>query len=241
MGVWVLCGTYACDHLTDGFVPNEVFEDYGGSKIIRGFLVGAGFVDEVDGGVIITAQHCRIRSATAVQSERKATAKRVQRHRNGADLGNKPDVTPLHDRCTVSGLGSGLGNRSSPSQEPVVTYRGMSPAAQARELVQAALSGLSYVGRKERRALDGVVLELLGDGAPADVIAEALGRWVKTEDVYAGHLPHMVTEIMKRRAGPVRSRNGHEPLSGMERSFAKLEALDAKYAAEAVSPRGEIE
>jgi hypothetical protein len=272
VGVWTLCGTYVSGALTDGFVPDEVIKDCGGTPALRLWLTRSGLWDEAVGGVTYTPRGCRVPVAQDVAGKRAATAQRVRdcraRKQNGADLGDESVVTVLHDdgvtpgvtEVAGNGLGNGLGsvNHIPSSQAESLPKSGteldasgiflpgtgsppLPPSAitEARELVRAAVENLSYVGRKERRSLESRVLELLGDGLPADAIAEGLRQWVQTEDVYPGHLGHMVTEIMKRRAGVLRPRNGQ--MTGTERTYANLAALDRKYAArQAASKRGEI-
>jgi len=246
VGVWTLCGSWLSQHCAD-YVPDEVVRDFGGTAEIRGWLVRAGLWTETDRGIAYTSRGCRVPNAQAVQQSRAATTERVRKHRankqKGPDQQVEADVTPLHPPGQGAlltlhdgiGIGNGVGSLTKPtSSKAVVTFRGTSPGgplAEARVLVQQALVGLSYFGRKQRKALEDKTLELLGDGAKPEDLAEALRIWVQTDDVYPGHLSHMYTELMKRRSGVTRSRSA----SNIDHSFQQLADLDRRYAAESES------
>jgi hypothetical protein len=226
LGVWTKIGIWMAKHGRH-FIPFAAVRKIGGTQLLCDCLADAGLlewgVQNGSKGLLYTGQGCRVKAPDDVQAARDATAERVRKHRakkqNGVDVGGRVGVTPLpvtgSEALPVTAAPGLVSNESSFSNLPTSKAEllpksgtALAPMAQANELVQAALAGLSYVGSKERSALREKVLECLGDGAPEDAIAEALGQWVRTSDVYAGHLPHMVTQIMKARAGPLRARDG---------------------------------
>jgi hypothetical protein len=120
MGVWTVCGSWTSAQLTNGFIPNEVIKDYGGTPDIRGWLIKAGFwIDGIE-GVQYTSQGCRIPSAQRVRDERVAGARRVRKHRANkqkdpppADLPRCNGVTPPLVTC-YPGKGTSGGASSPP-------------------------------------------------------------------------------------------------------------------------------
>jgi hypothetical protein len=156
--VWLRCGVYVSNHLTDGYVSDDVFEEFGGGPAIRTMLTNAGFFNEVSGGLMLTELHCRFPTAAGVQRERKASTARVQRHRqrehevsttaaggkrNGADLGQHVDVAPLRKEVVAGdvtpspGYGLGTGKGNSLVSTAVVTLAGDVTSDDSFELATA--------------------------------------------------------------------------------------------------------
>lgn len=100
LGLWVRCGSWAADQLTDGFIPHAIASQYG-TKPQRIALVSSGFWLPVDGGYQMHNYNLRNPTKDQVLSQRKAAAERIQRWRgNAASNAVTPpvtgdDVTPL--------------------------------------------------------------------------------------------------------------------------------------------------
>ena len=256
IGVWCLCGSYSSDNLTDGYVPEEVFKEHGGTDAIRKYLTAAGFLRE-DSQVVLTAQHNRIRSAAEAQAERNRIANAVRSHRkggrNGSDLGKQSDVTPLHGESS-NGVTSQRGGNGSlngsltnppPSKAELLPKSGTALArptmeisrlcgndpeplpvpppdrhipAEANELVKAAVPASVWGNQKPRWGLLTQTATLLNGGADEGDVRAALQTWVSTPDVYPGHLPHMMTEVIKKRT------NGRT-LQGADKKAAGWQSL----------------
>lgn len=50
MGLWVRAGSWACDQLTDGFIPTQMISPLGGTRADARQLVAAGLWTAVEGG-----------------------------------------------------------------------------------------------------------------------------------------------------------------------------------------------
>lgn len=105
MACWLyVCGiAYANRFLTDGFIPNRQIwrlVDCDGVDDLAASLVGAGLWEVADGGYQIHDYLDYQSSAEKVKSDREATRKRVEAHRNreSGKFSDKPNVTPLHQR-----------------------------------------------------------------------------------------------------------------------------------------------
>jgi hypothetical protein len=172
-------------------------------------------MEEADHGVVITAQHCRIRTAAQVQADRKATAKRVQQHRKGPGQGEQVEVTPLHDRSTVGVNGYGSGNSYTPSKaeslpclgtvlgddsfDLATAERGLGPPVK----VGATRLVASVVGSKVNDATKTILRieasQLMADGESEDDVAECLRIWLDDPNLRAHGLKLCMAEVYKRK------------------------------------------
>jgi hypothetical protein len=73
-----------------------------------------------------------------------------------------------------------------------------------------------------RAKLGAQAAQLIIDGTPPDVIAEALQRWDTKPDVGPGILPWLVSDVIK-------SQNGHTTRSTTDERVAQTQALKAKF------------
>jgi hypothetical protein len=90
--------------------------------------------------------------------------------------------------------------------------------AEANELVKAAVPASVWGNQKTRWGLLTQTATLLNGGADEADVRAALQTWVSTPDVYPGHLPHMMTEVIKRRT------NGRT-LQGADKKAADWQSL----------------
>lgn len=85
VGLWVRCGTWSSQYLTDGFIPANIAATYGRPREIRQ-LVTARLWSEQDGGFLMTDYLDYNPSAAEVKLRRKEDAERKRRGRvRGSD------------------------------------------------------------------------------------------------------------------------------------------------------------
>ena len=53
VGLWVRCGTYSAEHLTDGHIPADVARMYGTRKEIQALLTAGLWATNGDGGYVM--------------------------------------------------------------------------------------------------------------------------------------------------------------------------------------------
>ena len=92
IGLFVRCGSWASNHLTDGFIPDKVIEMFGNDADITR-LVEVGLLEETDGdGYLMPAFLDYNPSADEVKATRAASAER-QRQSRGRRSDDPEDVT----------------------------------------------------------------------------------------------------------------------------------------------------
>jgi len=92
IGLFVRCGSWASNHLTDGFIPHKVIEMFGSEPDITR-LVDVGLLEETDGdGYLMPAFLDYNPSADEVKATRAASAER-QRQSRGRRSDDPEDVT----------------------------------------------------------------------------------------------------------------------------------------------------
>lgn len=82
MGLWVVCGSYASQYLTEGFVPDWFVTSWPQGKKLAARLVDAGLWDAIDDGWIFHQWGERQPTKEQVEAERASTRERVQRWRD---------------------------------------------------------------------------------------------------------------------------------------------------------------
>jgi hypothetical protein len=110
-GLYVRCGTYAAEHLTDGFVPENIAVLYGASQIRSRGDAGASGAESLADTLVRVKLWRRVRggwkmrdyleynpSKEAVDNERKAAAERQRRRRE--DLLSRRDTAVSHTTPT---------------------------------------------------------------------------------------------------------------------------------------------
>lgn len=124
VGLFVRCGTYCAQHLTDGFIPEQVMLLYGSSELADA-LIRAKLVRRVRGGWRIPDYLDYNPSGQQVQQERKAKTERQRRWREtkrrrpvdastGASRDGRVDAAPTPPRPAPKEAGRGK------SPDPVV-------------------------------------------------------------------------------------------------------------------------
>lgn len=109
-----------------------------------------------------------------------------------------------------------INTKAARAREPVpVDPIGIEAAATAGQLV-TQLIGPRYP-RRDRAKLQTLAAELITDGTPVAVVAEALQRWLTKPGFGAAILPGLVSDV-------IRSRNGR-PLQGADLKVAQYQAL----------------
>jgi hypothetical protein len=81
IGLWVRCGTWSAQYLTDGFIPANIAATYGRPREIRQ-LVTARLWSEQEGGFVMCDYLEYNPSASDVKQRRKEDAERKRRGRN---------------------------------------------------------------------------------------------------------------------------------------------------------------
>jgi hypothetical protein len=116
VGLYVRCGTYAAQHSTDGFIPEQVALLYGTQKLAD-TLVRAKLWRRVRGGWRMPDYLDYNPSKEAVDKERKAAAERQKRRREGMlsrrDSAVTNAVSPPAPSRPVPGLNGSAGNQSA--------------------------------------------------------------------------------------------------------------------------------
>lgn|SRR5215472_1303655 len=143
VGLYVRCGTYAAEHLTDGFVGRSIVLLYG-SEALAARLVEARLWNRARGGWNIHDYLDYNPSREAVEKERKAAAER-QRRRRDSMLSRRDShsdngvshTTPTRPGPYISGTGPAEANRwPSGSRSPA------SRSPSARTVQEANSAGL---------------------------------------------------------------------------------------------------
>lgn len=125
VGLYVRCGTYAAQHLTDGFVGKPIVLLYG-SEALAARLVDAALWNRTRGGWNIHDYLDYNPSRETVERERKAAAERQRRSREGKLSHRDTPVTnavshttPTRPDPSISGTGfSSANGRAYPPYQP---------------------------------------------------------------------------------------------------------------------------
>lgn len=118
MGLWLLCGSYCSDHLTNGFVPWPVLVRYAkgnarAKKLVRQ-LVASCLWAENETGIVFHDYLAHNPSRESVLQERKKTAQRVERYRASKRAGNGVC------NAVTNGVANGVSNAAPvPDPDPV--------------------------------------------------------------------------------------------------------------------------
>lgn len=113
VGLYVRCGAYAAQQLTDGFIPEHIVLLYG-SETLAATLVGAGLWRRARGGWRMPDYLDYNPSKKQVLDEREKTRERVRKHRESA--GRRPKSNTV-----TNGVSNSVSNRT-PSR-PVPSRR----------------------------------------------------------------------------------------------------------------------
>jgi hypothetical protein len=78
IGLWIRCGTWSAQYLTDGFIPASIAATYGRPREIRQLVVCRLWTEQ-DGGFLMCDYLDYNPSAAAVKQRRKVDAERKRR------------------------------------------------------------------------------------------------------------------------------------------------------------------
>jgi hypothetical protein len=121
VGLYVRCGTYAAQHLTDGFIPDEVALLYG-SRELAGVLVRTKLWRRARGGWQMPDYLKYNPSRVAVDNDREKAAERQRRHRSV--IGARSSLhLENHDQDPGDNSGSGAGTASNPRSQEDLSRR----------------------------------------------------------------------------------------------------------------------
>jgi len=99
-GLWVRCANYSAQQLTNGFIPNEIAQQYG-TKTERDRVTGVGLWMKVEGGYFImdylefnpSADQVKADRAAARERQRKSRESRRDSQRESRCESQDPDPT----------------------------------------------------------------------------------------------------------------------------------------------------
>ncbi len=114
IGLFVRCGTYAAEHLTDGFIPEEVALLYG-SRELAGVLVRTKLWRRTRGGWRMPDYLDYNPSREAVENERRQAAERQRRRR--------AETQPRHTETHANNPRNSAGKPRSPTSQSILSRR----------------------------------------------------------------------------------------------------------------------
>lgn len=118
MGLWVVAGSWASQHLTDGYIPEWFVKSWRSGPVLASKLVDSGLWDVADGGWVFHQWAERQPSKARVESERESARKRKQASRE-SQRDNQEDTSTGHS--VTDG-----GSHASPTR-PVLSSFGTNP------------------------------------------------------------------------------------------------------------------
>lgn len=132
-GLFVRCGSYCAQHLTDGHVPTGIAKLYGSASMIRA-LVDAAMWTPVPGGYLIhdyldfNPSRADVEKERAAKSERQArwlANKKARDASTDASRDASKDAAPTRPDPTPKGLGrvGAHNSRNAPCDQPVDNFR----------------------------------------------------------------------------------------------------------------------
>lgn len=114
MGLWVVAGSWASQHLTDGFVPEWFVKSWRTGPVLAGKLVDSGLWNVTSGGWVFHQWQERQPSKVKVESERESARKRKQSSRE-SQRDNQEDTSTGHS--VTDG-----GSHASPTRPVLSSY-----------------------------------------------------------------------------------------------------------------------
>lgn len=142
VGLWVLAGAWSAKELTDGFIPECVIEDFGGTPAIAARLVACGLWEKAEKGYQLVGWSKYQPTKQQVLTSRSEAAERKKRGREAqrkAAEQRKLEAVPHMSQCDTHGTPRGH-SRDSDCPDPtrpdpylLLTYRGRVTSVDARE------------------------------------------------------------------------------------------------------------
>ena len=135
VGLFVRCGTYAAQHLTDGFIRKDIALLYG-SRALADVLVTTGLWHRARGGWTIHDYLDYNPSKEAVENSRKANAQRQRRYRS--------ETVPGHNRDSGSiPIGNGYPQAENDRRKLPAKARAPAQDVEHNAVTNAATNGVS--------------------------------------------------------------------------------------------------
>ena len=126
LGLWVRCGSYAAQHLTEGFIPRGIAEMYGTKQMAKA-LVDSGLWREAESGYQMHDWLDRNPTRDDVEAQREAAAERQRRARERARESRRDaSVTNAVTHAPVTQLGVTV-----PPTRPDPTRKSQTPSVSA--------------------------------------------------------------------------------------------------------------
>lgn len=122
LGLWVRCGSYCAQHLTDGFIPRQVVLMYG-NRALAAKLVEAGLWEVAQDGWrmhdygLYNPSAERVRSDRDAATERQRQAREVAMSRRDRRV-THGEVTPMSQRSSSVSHGPPDPTRTQPNPKP---------------------------------------------------------------------------------------------------------------------------
>lgn len=241
VGLWVRCGAWSANKLTDGFIPDDVLKMFGGraTKQLVALLVESTLWERVEGGIVFRNWMKWQRSRDQVESYRAWNREKQRRHREKVKDSTSDDAESDPERNQVTNRGSNQKRNPTPVPVPERTTqvglehspnvggdeRGLTePVSPSASRLVAVLIPDTFPSAV-RTGLRLKASELMNrDQIPADDIADALRLWLAKPDSGPGLLPHLVAEAQRARTAPTPTANGRRRPTTDER-IARLQAL----------------
>lgn len=125
VGLYVRCGTYAAEHLTDGFLPKDVVLLYGSGALAEK-LTGVKLWHRARGGWTIHDYLDYNPSKQAVDKDRLKAAERQRRHRSGTEPRHNGDTALdqlLTNENAVDNSGNPTGGKRTTTSQGIPSRR----------------------------------------------------------------------------------------------------------------------
>lgn len=220
VGLWVRCGAWSANKLTDGFVPWDVVRMFTGRTDLAGFLINEAHLwDAETDGILFRNWNRWQRSSLQVRAYRERQAEKKRRQRS------KTKPTPTCGDAILSpgdSLGDGEscppGTPQTPIPIPIPNY--VSNVSSyvtkvTREPLDAAAATpaaeliAKTIPREHPDAVKTLLRirasELLHQGTDEETITAALELWLLKPKLGPNVLPSLVSEVIKSRAAPPHS------------------------------------
>lgn len=241
VGLWVRCGSYSSQHLTDGVIPREVAASYGTRQQIAA-LVSAGLFVESDSGYVMpdyldyNPSREEVLADQAAKHEAKSRAGRAGGIASGVA---RRKHTPKQTRSRPEANREAEGKQNEAPTRPVpnptptgttsgslVPFRGGSEnsaeAVVAAFMASAAEAGLSPPGEKTRSKVGRTALSMLRDGVDVRALVNA-ARSLATKPYDDLEREVRILETASRPAPPARVAHTSSVLQGAFQRAADAE------------------
>lgn len=203
IGLWVLCGAWCADYLTDGFVPAEVARRYGTARQADK-LVAAGLwhAAEKDGepGYQFHEWDTYQKTRAQVETEREKTRERVARHRARKTDGGTQQPGSSEKRTENAAKSKANRPEKNPqsSEEPQVNEDCNGVSTDAPPLPTPVLPyGSTAATRGRTRTRGTTTLAELADSAVKPSARALVDTWRNSQPEQTRHRPQVIHQLSK--------------------------------------------